>query len=190
VARPTTFHLPTRLRGPRRSKTDPGRQAWRFTPLQRIPIPGRSPGTNPCPQNIKGRGELSQSPHLRSTSKANDHNKPATNLSAVNADEQGAARRGRGDRRRGCPADRSANLVSQKNDGPPQNASRVIRRGAPWRGIAGLPGAGASGDSACHGNVAGAPRAPRAPPGRGRRRDRFRPHGSGGRACTCGRHAR
>ena len=49
VAHPTTFHLPTRLRGPRRSKTEPGRQAWRFNPLQRIPYPGRSPGKSPRP---------------------------------------------------------------------------------------------------------------------------------------------
>jgi hypothetical protein len=46
----TTIHLPTRSRGPRRSKTEPGRQAWRFTPLQRIPNPGRSPGRNPDSQ--------------------------------------------------------------------------------------------------------------------------------------------
>jgi hypothetical protein len=47
VARPTNTIFPTCSRGPRRSKTDPGRQAWRFTPLQRIPNPGRSPGPNP-----------------------------------------------------------------------------------------------------------------------------------------------
>jgi hypothetical protein len=51
----TTPHLPTRLRGPRRSKTEPGRQAWRFTPLQRIPNPGRSPGTSPQRQKCAGR---------------------------------------------------------------------------------------------------------------------------------------
>lgn len=37
----------TSLRGPRRSKTEPARKGWRFTPLQRIPNPGRSPGVNP-----------------------------------------------------------------------------------------------------------------------------------------------
>ena len=46
VAHPINTHSSKRLHGPRRSKTEPGRQAWRFTPLQRIPHPGRSPGNS------------------------------------------------------------------------------------------------------------------------------------------------
>ena len=66
VARPTTSVPSTRLRGPRRSKTEPGRQAWRFIPLQRIPHPGRSPGTNPDPKQTSssccGAAEMLRAP--------------------------------------------------------------------------------------------------------------------------------
>ncbi len=52
----TTIHLPIRSRGPRRSKTEPARKGWRFTPLQRIPNPGRSPGVSPVLATPQIRG--------------------------------------------------------------------------------------------------------------------------------------